>query len=631
MSRESTQELKERIKSASPLDLYNVLQEAELDDAKDAHEVIDEVYSQFKSGESLKDQVLIPVFTSIIDGCLESTSATRKLRKKGLTSTRLLNECQHFTYGDGSDVKGPTLDAYSEDKNAREYTTDYGEKERTKYDRGIYDNNAKSSYKAEAVAANNGRVNLVDEYTGERNISAYKSEADARRNDPKHRYQAQPDHIVPLAKVHEQLKGNYALSDGDIAKIANNYDNLANTAAYINQGVKGRGGKNDMTNSEFIADQQRRARNGEEHLGLSGETMETMLRKEQEAQHTIDSAVNKTVKDNLLGKGDIDKSILNKALESEGGKLGRKLTKDEVDGIKSNLIKEKQQDIADKVAGNALNQSKDYAVGNVILYLIKPLYYEISDIFENGLKDGVGAESVFEAFSIRFGRVKDYVIKNMMAFIGDNIKDFILGFISSIVEGVISLFVGVFKQILKLLKEGIRIFTQSGKILFGKESANMSSAEKGDAIIKLIGGSVIAMCGIGIEALLNKIGIMEPWSVVLSTMLSGIASALFMFLLDKMDLFSVKDEKRAARIDEIFKERINDLREAKKAFDNDAMEKMRQQRIVFDNLRDGLNSKDINVVNSSLYKLANFFNINLSYKNTEQFCDYMESNSVILL
>lgn len=42
----------------------------------------------------------------------------------------------------------------------------------------------------------------------------------------------------------------------------------------------------------------------------------------------------------------------------------------------------------------------------------------------------------------------------------------------------------------------------------------MTTAQKGDAIVKLLGGSVIAICGIGIEALLNKIGVTEPWSVI---------------------------------------------------------------------------------------------------------------------
>lgn len=61
-----------------------------------------------------------------------------------------------------------------------------------------------------------------------------------------------------MSKIHERLKGNYALSDEDITNIANADYNFALTAAYINNGtgVKGKGNKGDMTIPEFIADQE---------------------------------------------------------------------------------------------------------------------------------------------------------------------------------------------------------------------------------------------------------------------------------------------------------------------------------------------------------------------------------------
>ena len=220
-------------------------------------------------------------------------------------------------------------------------------------------------------------------------------------------------------------------------------------------------------------------------------------------------------------------------------------------------------------------------------------------------------------------------------FIGDNIGEFIKGFVSSLVECIISLFVGVFKQVLKVLKEGIKIFVQSAKILFGKESEDMTPAQKGDAIIKLIGGSVIAIAGIGIESLLNKIGIGEPWSIVLSTMLSGIASAMFMYLLDKVDIFSVKAEKRRDRIIEIFDERIREIEEAADACNIVALETLRKQREEFEDISgridQGLNEDNIVSINQGLYEMAKFMNVDLEYSDTEDFCDYMDSNSVISL
>lgn len=548
----------QELRTASPLEFASKIQEIELHDRKEAQAIIDEVNEEFSDHDKLVDKVVVPVFISIADGFLESTAATRKLRKKGLTASRIVSDCKNFSYENpGKEVIIP--DGYVEIKNARDISLEYGESVRIPYNRNVYDDDSKAYYKARAVQANGDRKNLVDEYTGERNITANQNDADNRRNDPKHRYQAQPDHIVPLAKVHEQLKGNYALSDEDIAQIANSDSNFALTAARINQGEKGKGGKNDMTNEEFVKDQNRREANGEENLGLSQETKNTMLRKDKEAREAIDKDTNQTVLKNITGKGTADQKLYNERYKEQEKKLGRTLTKEERQVIDQQLAREKQISIGKDLSKNAAGQAKDYMIGNIIMYLIKPLYYEMSDIVRNGLKKGVNAESAREALQIRFCRVKDYVVSNALRFLGDSVKDFVIAFASSLIEGVISLFVGIFKQILKVVKEGIKVFVQASKLLFGKEASQMTPAEKGDAILKILGGSIIAICGIGIEALLNKIGVLDPWSVILSTMLSGIASTLFMLLLDKIDLFSVKAEKRRQRINEIFDERIKEI------------------------------------------------------------------------
>lgn len=268
------------------------------------------------------------------------------------------------------------------------------------------------------------------------------------------------------------------------------------------------------------------------------------------------------------------------------------------------------------------------------MFLIKPLYYEISDIFRNGLKEGVGAETTMQAFKLRFGRVKRYVLDNALSFLGNNVMEFVKGFVSSLIEGVIGLFVGIFKQVLKVVKEGVKILVQSGKVLFGKQSNQMSAAEKGDAIVKIIGGSVIAICGIGIEALLNKIGLPAPWSVILSTMLSGIASAMFMLLLDKIDLFSVKAEKRRKRIEEIFEARIKDIQDAEQTFDTAAIETMRQQKMQFiaieKNINDAINKNDISSINAGLFKLADFMDVDLGYRNQAEFVEKFDDMEIEL-
>lgn len=580
------EELDDKLRSASPLELVSVLQEAELYDAKSTRSVVDEIYQEFQFGEGLQKQILIPVFTSIADGILECSSATRKLRKRGLTASKVVSECLSFSY---EKIEPNTIisDGYEEWKNINDFKQSRNSPSKD-YIRVLYeDKDRLNEYKRDIFSNNGGRINAIDEYTGERNVYQYRNNPDARRNIEKykHDHQAEADHIVPLKQIHEKLKNIYVLTDDDIKNIANNDINYTLTSARINRGAgaSGKGGKFDSTNTEFIEDQRKREREGLPNLGISENAKDNMLKMEKEAKKTVYIAAAK--------------------------QTGKVLSK------------------------QAVEQSKDYLVGNVIMFIIKPLYYEISDIIKNGLENGVNATSVGQAFKIRFGRVKDYVLVNAMAFMGNSVGDFVKRFVTSIIEGLISLFVGVFKQFLKLIKEGIKILIQSGKVLFGKESAQMSSEEKGDAIIKIIGGGVISICGIGLEALMNKLGIPEPWSIVLSTIGAGIASVLFMMMFDKMDLFSVKAEKRQKRIDDIFSERINDIKQAAQTLNTAAMETLRTQYLQFSSIKEGImegvRTNSMDAVNDYVNKLAEFFKVELPYKTTEEFVVCMNSEDSI--
>lgn len=633
----------EELEYASPLEISRLLQEMELYDEKTSQEVLDEVYEKFDSAEHLEDEVLKPVFMSVIDGLLEATAGGRAARKKGLTASRVVEECTSFSYDDLGDSH-INVNGYTEYKNINHNEIEYQiqlekwKRDGKKGDKPQYNGSVNSNSTQEYVRSNledssamndykekqrHGEKKIKDEYTGKDNLYVSQNNMPDNYNDETHRKQAQPDHIVPLKQLHEQYKHNYALDDSDLKRIANSESNLAITSAEINQV------KRDMTNKQYIEWMD------EHGKPLDENTKKIMLQKQKEATKAIESDVNKTVAENLVGKGQVDEKAMKNAVNQFKENNGQAPTDEQRNQIEQNLIKKKTTEIRGTAVKNATSQAKDYAVGNIILFIVKPIYYEISDIFKNGLKEGVGADSGSQALGIRFTRVKKYVMTHAKAFFGDSILDFVKGFVSSLIEGIISLFVGMLKQVLKILKEGVKIIVGSVQILFGKNAKAMSPAQKGDAIIKLIGGSVIAISGVALESLLNKIGIGDPWSVVLSTMLSGIASALFMYILDKADLFSTKAEKRYERIKEIFDERIKDVQEATELFDRVALETMKEQRLQFESIQEeintGLESNDIDSINTGLYKLADFMKVDLQYSNTKEFCDYMDSEEVLVL
>lgn len=611
----------ERLQSASLLETTHLLQQWELYDEKSSQEIIDEVYVQFASGEHIKDEIVKPVFLSVIDGFLEASPGGRAARKRGLTASRVLQECESFAY-DKTVLNAGETGAYIEYKNARDIEDVNANMSQT-YNRARYeDKAAMDNYKKDKLK---GEKTLVDEYKGKKNLYLERKNPNRHYNDEMHRKQAQSDHIIPLKKIHDEFKGNYALDDSDIKRIANIDDNLAVTSAEINQAKK------EKTNEEFI---QWMDENG---MPVDKATKENMLLLSKNAQEKIAGKANEAVLDNILGNGKADEAAMEAAVEQfkkENG--GESPTKQEEQEIEARLIQEKAAGIRRITAKNAARQACDYAVGNLLLFIVKPLYYEISDIFKNGLEDGVNAGSAAEALEIRLKRVKRHVLIHAKGFLGSNFWEFVKGFVSSFIEGFIGLFTGVFKHVLKLVKEGIKIFVQSAKILFGKQAKVMSPAEKGDAIIKLIGGSVIAISGIGIESLFSKIGIVEPWSVVLSTMFSGIASALFMYLLDQIDLFSLKAEKRKNRILDIFAERKKDINEAAETYNLAAIETLRRQREKFEDISEEINAGlkaggSIRVINGALYKMAELMKVDLPYSNTEEFVDYMDSKDAILL
>ena len=633
----------EELEYASPLEISRLLQEMELYDEKTSQEVLDEVHEKFDSAEHLEDEVLKPVFMSVIDGLLEATSGGRAARKKGLTASRVVEECTSFSYDDLGD-NHTNVNGYTEYKNINHDEIEYQiqlekwKRDGKKGDQPQYNGSVNSNSTQEYVRSNledssamndykekqrHGEKKIKDEYTGKDNLYVSQNNMPDNYNDETHRKQAQPDHIVPLKQLHEQYKHNYALDDSDLKRIANSESNLAITSAEINQV------KRDMTNKQYIEWMD------EHGKPLDEDTKKIMLQKQKEATKAIESDVNKTVAKNLVGKGQVDEKAMKNAVNEFKENNGQAPTEEQRNQIEQNLIKKKTNEIRGTAVKNAAGQAKDYAVGNLILFIVKPIYYEISDIFKNGLKEGVGADSGSQALGIRFTRVKKYVMTHAKAFFGDNILDFVKGFVSSLIEGIISLFVGMLKQVLKILKEGVKILVGSVQILFGKNAKAMSPAQKGDAIIKLIGGSVIAISGVALESLLNKIGIGDPWSVFLSTMLSGIASALFMYILNKADLFSTKAERRYERVKEIFDERIKDVQEATELFDRVALETMKEQRLQFESIQEeintGLESNDIDSINTGLYKLADFMKVDLPYSNTKEFCDYMDSEEVLVL
>ena len=607
-----------KIRTASPLDLPQILINMELYDKQRAKDIFEEVNEKFDR-ESMEANVIMPVFTTITDAILDLKCFRGLTKKLGLTSNRVIGECRDFNYDGKISMLLP--DSFAENRNQQEIQRDWAQDNRSEYIRSQYENvSSMGRYKKSKIEENGSRKNMTDEYTKDQNITAKKDNPDHRRNDPKNEYNAEVDHIEPLKKIFDKVQTNAGLSDGDIKDIANQDYNFAITGRRINNP------KRDMTNSEFIKKQDELKAKGEPYVELSPEVRANMIRMENEAKKQIDNNINTTVLKNLTGQGKADRAERKAAMEKRQQELGRKLTEAERKQVDDGLARRKAAEIHMGNAKSAGTQSLMYAMGSVVLMILKPLYYEMRDGFVNGFKEGVNTKTYKEAFKIRFARIKNYIssqicdLRNLFG----NMMDMLKNFISAIVEGLIGMFVGIFKKIFRLLKEGVKIFMEAWPVLFGKESKNMTAAQKGDAIVKILGGSAVALCGIGIDMLLEKLGFIPEWlRGAVSTLLTGLASALMFYALDKADLFNVKADQRNKRIDEIFDERINDIKEKTRNFEETATETLKEQVVQFNTLLSGIKNNltkgDILAVDKDLLDISRYLGFEVGYTSLEDF------------
>ena len=635
-----------KLKNVSPLEMAKTLNELELYDKKEAQEIIDEVYKKFDSGEHLTDNLLKPVIISIADGVLEY-KMFEKLKKKGLTASRIYEECANFTYD--SKVGFSEVDAYTEYRSMRDelgydadYTTSHDKQYRDMYtEKSEYQNKDMTQrYKHNRKKFEDSKK--MDQYKedtfGDSEVikDEYFPNRDLKKED------SQTDHIVPLKVIHDQFKKNPALNNADIKEIANHDGNFAETHGAYNQS------KQDTLN-----DDKHTFKKGE---NLSNEEYETAKRASLEAQRSVNNEANKAVLKTLIGKGNVtvetERSfydrIKKRELEKFKKRNGREPNEFELKKIK-NKVKEKTQkrnekmkDVVAKkqvqkaknayssIGKAALNQSKDFAIGNLILCLLKPVTFEMRDIFSNGLKAReLSASSNIDAIKKRFKRVKDYIFSHLKEIVKGNLTDFIKNLVSTFIEGIIGCFVGIFKKIIKVVKEGIKIFIKAYKILWGNEGEGLSDRAKWDAVIKMIGASIGVLAGIGIEALLQNLAVAGPFLAPLSVFLGGVITAVFMYVLDKADLFSVKSEQRRNAITKIFDERIAEINGATAAMNTTAIEVLNEQRKCYDNIsaamKDAINTKNYVELNSQLFLMAKFFNIELPYSNSAAFIAHYDS------
>ena len=463
--------------------------------------------------------IIEPVFLSLLDG----TARAFKLgTKQGLTASRLYSECKRFNYQETR--LNTVIDSFTESQNEQSNVESFGEG--SSYNKGQFiregydDINLRDNTKMKKAKGRHMSDSMTakDGYNSRETI--FSNQAHAKSKGQKSQ-SAEVDHTVSCAEIANQLKSNKALNPDDIKDIVNIDDNYTLTSQKNNRGTGvGKFDKSEQqlqkeVNQGFVVKKKgtkfRKVTLSEEEI----KTRRNMISKMKEAKKSIDKETNKKVTKNL-----IHDKITQKRLGSD-----------------------------------ALDAASSQLVGDLILTSLKPLYFELNDCLKNGIEAGVHADNLSSSLKIRFKRIKDYLMMQATSLLKDNSLNFFKNFLSMLLEGIVQCFVGVFRNVARIMKEGVKSLFQIAPILKGK---NASPAEKGDAILKLIAASTTTFAGIGIETWLNSLGLGEPWSIIVASVMSAVVTVLVTYILDKLDLFGVNRELRSKRISEALEINIAD-------------------------------------------------------------------------
>lgn len=560
------------LNNTSPLQMSKKLIEYELYDQQDSIEVLNMVYEEFERKDNIIDNLVNPILLSLADGLVKHPKLNGTFRKTNVTPSRLVNEVNAFTYEQHSekDIDNDVFLTQAEKSHYGKFQRGnfYDTKKRsvTEKEKGIIRDETIIYENKNGKIKSKTTATIIDEITGE--------ELDLTRAGAKQKgiRSADMDHVNPINSIRKKYKNNPYLYRDDLEKIVG----LSENETYINTDLNGgtHYGKGDKTWSEYINNSSK------DSEGNIIEDGKIMLTPEQQ-QKALELEEKATKAQNLEASKAMAKNI----------------------GLKG--------------------------LGDIIILVLKPIWFEIKDMFKNGVLHGFQTDDKIEAFLLRLKRVGKFIKNNVLNTLGDALKDVIGNFIPMIISSIANIFIGIFKKIIQIISDGFMAIKEAFKIIM-KPSNEISPAQKADAITKIIVSAIVPILTFSFEETLSKIPLIGDVATII---LSGLATTLVVWILDQIDIFSVKDEKRMMRIKEIFELRIEAIKNNTDIFEKTSLETLAKQKLQFKKITNTMNRaiEDNLPVNNSIYEIANFMHIDLKVKSTNDFLDLLNNNEKLVI
>ncbi len=370
------------------------------------------------------------------------------------------------------------------------YASDDDQYKRGDYAGSAYES-ARGKYRDERIIENSQMV--VDEYSG--NLIDY-SQADC-------------DHIKAAETYHQE--GGFMQSKDVRKDFGSDTDNFALTTKGANRSLKSEDKKDWQ---EKIATKGNGTTNKEHHEHDNRRVNAAIARGEKTAERYAPSTQEKV---GYYGKKAVSTGM------QEGAKMG-------------------------------LQQS----FGLLLTEFFSASFDEISDAYKHGFRDSLRSQSFFDALRERLGRVASRVAARWKDALIAFKEGAISGFLSNLITMLVNMLVTTGKRIVRVIREGLMSIMKALKMALFPPNG-MSASDAADAALKLIVTGVTVSLGILAEDVVEKSvasflsANLPPLAPLASTVsavfvgaMTGIASALLVHGMDKLDIFGANAKKQHA-------------------------------------------------------------------------------------
>ena len=192
------------------------------------------------------------------------------------------------------------------------------------------------------------------------------------------------------------------------------------------------------------------------------------------------------------------------------------------------------------------------AIGLVLYEFADALFDEARDVYRDGWKGGAPDRRFFAILRERLMRVASRVASKWQNVVAAFAEGALAGFLSNLVTMIVNMFITTGRRIVRIIRDGVFAILRAIKILICPPEG-MTRRIAAHEASKLIGGGLAIAGGVLLEegfeqvivAALPMLAPIAPvFSSVTAGVVTGLATVLLAYAIDRIDLLGVKEDER---------------------------------------------------------------------------------------